>query len=301
MTLIPTPIISLSLGTPNNPTIPPPIHPTTTRRRALVVTVSTIATALTTTPTPSTAATPTTPPVPLTLPRATALVTLNLSINRSATSRPLRIELYGDETPASVAFFASLASGTLRAPCAIPDTTDGIDATSTETCLEYKDKDVGYSNSQVWRLVPDRRIDFGRVDSIFAGRIPPTIPVERRTTSSGAITPSTGGAVSIRRGGGAFEFTIAPPNAIKPNNLAKEDLVVVGKVLDGEDMAFLEEMYGIPTRKDIVGFGDVPPLGDGNLKRACEFTTPSKTCAQFKPLKRIVVVGAEVVALGEEL
>ena len=64
-------------------------------------------------------------------------------------------------------------------------------------------------------------------------------------------------------------------------------------------MILLEEMYGIPTRRDIVGFGDVPPLGDANLKRACELTSQSKTCA--KPLKRIVVVGAEVVALGEEL
>ena len=66
-------------------------------------------------------------------------------------------------------------------------------------------------------------------------------------------------------------------------------------------MEFLEEMYSILTRRDIVGFEDVPPLGDGNLKRACEFTSPSKTCVQFKHLKRIVVVGAEVVVLGEEL
>jgi len=66
---------------------------------------------------------------------------------------------------------------------------------------------------------------------------------------------------------------------------------------DGESMAFLTELYSIPTRKDIIGIGDVPPLGDGNLKRACEFTSPSKTCAQFKPLKRIVVVGASVEAL----
>ena len=66
-------------------------------------------------------------------------------------------------------------------------------------------------------------------------------------------------------------------------------------------MILLEEMYGIPTRRDIVGFGDVPPLGNVNLKRACEFTSLSKTCAHIKHLKRIVVVGAEVVALGEEL
>ena len=38
-------------------------------------------------------------------------------------------------------------------------------------------------------------------------------------------------------------------------------------------MILLDEMYGIPTRRDIVGFGDVPPLGDANLKRACEFTS----------------------------
>lgn len=153
---------------------------------------------------------------------------------------------------------------------------------------------MGYVNSQVWRLVPDRRIDFGRVDSIFSARVPPTIPVERRAGDGGGITPSTRGAVSIRRGGGAFEFTIAPPNGSP--TLSKEDLVVVGRVVE-DDMAFLEEIHAIPTRRDIVGFGDVPPLGAKNLKRACEFTAPDRTCAQFKPLKRIVIVGASVVAV----
>merc|ERR1740124_189752 len=70
--------------------------------------------------------------------------------------------------------------------------------------------------------------------------------------------------------------------------------VVVGRVIE-DDMAFLDEIHAIPTRRDIISIGDVPPLG-GNFARACDFTSPDKTCAQFKPLKKIMVVTSSVAA-----
>lgn len=215
---------------------------------------------------------------PQMMPQVTSLVTLDLSIARGP-SKPLRIELFEDESPASAKFFSSLASGTLRAECA--------NDANLEVCEEYSGMDVGYKGSQVWRLVPNKRIDFGRVDSMFASRIPPTISAERNS----ALKASTRGAVSVKRGGGAFEFTVAPEYN---KALEKEDLIVVGRVAEG-DMAFLNTINSIPTRKDIVKIGDVPPLG-ANFARACDFTAPDSTCAQFKPLKRIAVTEVSVAS-----
>jgi len=214
-------------------------------------------------------------------------------VARSRTSRPLRIELYGDDAPASVAFFSALCAGTLRAPC---DAALDYESTAADVCRENVGRDVGYVGSQCWRLVPGRRIDFGRVDSAFSSRIPPVLASERRPEYENGLTASSAGAVSMRRGGGAFEFTVSPSDD-KNSFLAKEDLVLLGRVTE-DSMPFLKEIENFPTRKDIVTVGGVPPLGDASLVRACDFTAPSRTCAQFKPLVRIIVVGISVEPLG---
>ena len=136
-----------------------------------------------------------------TSPQVTALVTLDLSIARGPSS-PLRIELFGDAAPASVEFFSRLASGTLQAKC-----TENIEA-----CQEFQGVDVGYKGSQLWRLVPNKRVDFGRVDSMFASRIPPTFAVER----NGDLKPSTRGAVSVKRGG-ERSSSLWHPHTTKPS------------------------------------------------------------------------------------
>ena len=151
-------------------------------------------------------------------------------------------------------------------------------------CLDAQGVDVGFANSQLWRLVPDKRVDFGRVDSSFSARVPPTFAEE-----TNALRASAKGNVSVKRGGGAFEFTVAPANS---PGLDREDLVVVGRVAPA-DLPFLDALNAIPTKKDLVSIGDVPPLGK-SFARACEYSSPDPTCAQFKPLKRIMVVGSSV-------
>ena len=151
--------------------------------------------------------------------------------------------------------------------------------------MDAQGVDVNLVNSQMWRLVPDKRVDFGRIDSSFAAREPPSFPAE----SGGDLRPSQRGAVSVKRGGGAFEFTITP----KTNpGLDKEELVAIGRVLD-EDLPVLDALNAIPAKKDLVSLGDVPPLGS-KIARACEYANPDATCAQFKPLKRVVVSGVSV-------
>lgn len=227
---------------------------------------------------------------PASSPKVKALVTLNVSIARGP-SRPLRIELFQDSPAAAVGFFSSLAEGTLKAPCAMGDNPN------IEICEEYQSINVGYKGSQLWRLVPNKRMDFGRVDSMFASRIPPTIArssEEEQTNNDGFMNkPSTRGAVSIKRGGGAFEFTVTP--AYNPSlDSDKEDLVVVGRIAT-DDLSFIDEINAIVVRKDIVTVVDVPPLG-AKFARACDFTAPDSTCAQFKPLRKIIVTETTVVA-----
>lgn len=123
------------------------------------------------------------------------------------------------------------------------------------------------------------------MDSMFTSRIPPIIVAEDNSSVIG-IRPSTRGAVSIKRGGGAFEFTVTP--MYNPSlDSDKEDLVVVGRIAE-EDLPFMDEINAIPVRRDVVKMGDVPPLG-AKFARACDFTAPDSTCAQYKPLKKIIV------------
>ena len=129
-------------------------------------------------------------------------------------------------------------------------------------------------NSQMWRLVPDKRVDFGRIDSSFAAREPPSFPAE----AGGDLRPSQRGAVSVKRGGGAFEFTITP----KTNpGLDKEELVC-NRAGPGRGPAGLGRPERHSREKDLVSLGDVPPLGS-KIARACEYANPDATCAQFKP------------------
>lgn len=225
-------------------------------------------------------------------PVATALVTLDLSIAR-APADPLRIAVYGGDAPESAAYFLALARGTLRCECAGA----GDDARflardaakkrlGERACLDAQGPDTSLVGSSLWRLVPDKRLDFGRLDSSFSGRDPPTFAAE----TNGDLRASDRGAVSVRRGGGAFEFTIAP--GYSPG-LDREDLVVVGRVVD-EDLGVLDALNAIPSKRDFAMIGDVPPLG-GTFARACEYTSFDPTCAQFKPLKKIVVARAGVV------
>mmetsp|Transcript_50424 Transcript_50424/g.56267 ORF Transcript_50424/g.56267 Transcript_50424/m.56267 type:complete len:152 (-) Transcript_50424:248-703(-) len=107
------------------------------------------------------------------------------------------------------------------------------------------------------------------------------------------LKPSTRGMVSMKRGGGAFEFTVTP--VYNPAlDRDTEDLIVVGRIADEESMALIDDINTIPTRKDVVKLGEVPPLGS-NFARACDFAAPDPTCNQFRPLKRIIVTDSTFV------
>ena len=131
--------------------------------------------------------------------------------------------------------------------------------------------------SSIFRVVPDYRIDFGRVASRFANRDPQPFPEERTEYRQ------TRGAVSVKRGGGAFEFTIAPRDNPALDN---EDLVVIGYVIPAS-LPTLDALNSIPSKRSPFDL-NVPPLGS-SFARACEYSSPDPTCAQFKPLRKVSI------------
>ena len=247
----------------------------------------------------------------------TSIVTFNLSIARGP-AKPLRIEVFGDSSD-EAQFFTRLAAGTVHAACrpepetsppAEEDTVIDENAELPFKCTDSESVPVSYQGSQLWRLVPNKRIDFGRVDSMFASRIPPTFSSAASSKPNPTMmAPSTKGAVSMKRNGGAFEFTITP--SYNPAlDSEKEDLIVIGRVMmtnekkegnanesDGSSSMDFVTMLNtkIPTRKDLSDRKgtNVPPLGS-KFARACNFSEPNTTCAQFKPIGRIVVTDVSV-------
>lgn len=219
---------------------------------------------------------------------------LNLELAIGNEKANLNIELFREAAPASVNFLLAFARGELKAPCAEQPEFD-IAAPSrvkmnqlkiSRQCLDEQESDVTLEGSSVWRILPHRRIDFGRVASRFAAREPPQLPEETNNLRHKR------GAVSVRRGGGAFEFTVAPDD----NELLdskSENLVVVGQIADAS-LPVLDLLGDLPTKGasfDVGNSPSVPPLGT-KFARACEYGSPNPTCASFKPLRKVIVTRA---------
>lgn len=79
----------------------------------------------------------------------------------------------------------------------------------------------------MWRITP-RRIDAGQVRGKWAGRVPPLHP----TTESPSLSHDAAGLVSVKRGGGSFDFGITTA----PDAAADADSIVIGKVVEGREV-----------------------------------------------------------------
>jgi cyclophilin family peptidyl-prolyl cis-trans isomerase len=132
---------------------------------------------------------------------------------------------------------------------------------------------VSYAYSQAWRIVKDVRVDLGRVKQIDELNQSPGTPQrqialievpENRDVND--IAHSVAGAVSVRRGGGAFEFSVNPQPAEVGSELDLED-IVIGRVLEGMDT--IEAINRVPTNQKTPrdGFRKVGKvIGDGRAK-----------------------------------
>jgi hypothetical protein len=123
---------------------------------------------------------------------------------------------------------------------------------------------------QVWRITP-RRIDAGQVRGKWAGRVPPSHP----STESASLSHDARGLVSVRRGGGSFDFGITTA----PDAAADAESIVIGRVVEGSEVRSGRGggQKGGQRREFVVGLG----RGDALLRPACH---PASIHTRFTPL-----------------
>ena len=168
-------------------------------------------------------------------PRVTSSARLRIAI-ADASPRALTVGLYGEAAPKSVALFQGLCAGTLGSG-------------------------LTYSGSSVTRIERDKLILGG---SLAAGS---TRSVSRVIDANGyirseminraddfanddtnALLHDRAGLISLRRGGGAFEFALTP--AANPELDATR--IVIGEILDDDDgasLSLIAELNDLPTRQ----------------------------------------------------
>ena len=93
------------------------------------------------------------------------------------------------------------------------------------------------------------------------------------------LTHDEEGLVSVQRGGGKFDFTIAP----KPNKDLDESTIIIGKVVSG--METVNKINNVPVSKeDILGTkGSFSNVGKG-------FDPRAKMASVNRPLQKIKIV-----------
>ncbi len=161
----------------------------------------------------------------------------------------ITLGLFGDDAPTSVSSFLAAAGPGIRGRAG---------------------RVVGYKYSVGSRVSAGKYVEMGRVKQIDAlnqsagtpqRQIRQVLPPENRETNN--LSHDDRGVVSLKRGGGAFEFniTLAKVPELDNNN------IVVGRLLEGDEV--LERLGNVPTNKKTVrdGFRNVgKAIGDARAK-----------------------------------
>ena len=204
--------------------------------------------------------------------------------DQAAAEGRIVIGLYGKDAPETTSLFRELFAGTLAAECQEMS----LEAATQRELLQKKqpfkqckaaeDKPVNLEDSQVWRILADERIDFGRLKGKFLLREAPEIQ------EANTLTHDRAGVVSAKKGGGAFEFAVTPG----PNTKMDDKNVVFGQVLEGFDLVAKLNMTPVKKFVGNVGEKEDATATDG----ACYYGSKNAFCGANKPLQRITVVRA---------
>ena len=216
-------------------------------------------------------------------PRITGRAAIGITIG-NAEPRTLTIGLFGDAAPKSVALFESLCRG------------------SNPDGLTYRD-------STGTRVEKDRAIVLGHLSSGSAQRIDREIDATGYVRSTlvnladaytnddaNELSHDRAGLVSMRRGGGEFEFVLTPA----ANPALDASRVVVGEVIAGADV--LAALNAVPARKpsseNEVG-GLIYALGAYDESKYLAVAKAggdprSRIDQAYRPLQKIRIVSAEM-------
>jgi cyclophilin family peptidyl-prolyl cis-trans isomerase len=203
------------------------------------------------------------------------------------------IGLFGVDAPTAASVFKELVAGTLKVPCQeLPDDEQMIQRSELARKQAYKncegatDQPVTYAYSQVWRVLTGRRIDAGAVAGKFALRAAPTT----LKTEAAGLSHDQPGLLSVRRGGGTFDFALTA--AATPEY--DDDFAVIGRVLDEESLTSVRYLASVPVVKAADAFGQ----GEGSSasrEKACAYGSPNAYCAQLKPLRKVTLQRASLL------
>ena len=295
-------------------------------------------TPVTTPPAPSTvppstaaaAAGTTTPPIGLVTDKVyvevAGLVPGTASAEMSTTQR-IVFGLYGKEAPRCVAQLKQLFDTTstgLPAPCKPLQTDFLIQREQLEankvyrSCTEtVQNVGVSYAYSQIWRIIPQERIEFGAVAGKFIAREFPTWTeapngprnnkdyiVATSAVSTSAAAPSKY-IMAVRRGNDSgFGFTVfanTGEQELSQNDDFLDNYIVVGKVMEEttteasslSSQEVLAQINNVSVVTSAKGINYMGLVGGGNTKKnapnkSCRYGGPMY-CNENKPLQKLTL------------
>jgi len=160
------------------------------------------------------------PPTPATAPRISDRCYLDMELNGKLLGRVV-VGLWGEEAPTSVQTFAQLCGKTY--PGGLSYAYSAMSKVFPNQ-LVVLGKITGDGTKKV-----DKKIDeTGRVRVTYTDRA----TYETANTDSPSTSHSSEGLVSVRRGGGTFEFGVT----LQPMPDLDRDYIVIGQVLEGMDV-----------------------------------------------------------------
>ena len=207
---------------------------------------------------------------------------------------PVVIGLFGKDAPQAVSIFKQLCAGELPASCPteidlsqeVMERTKQSKKASLRGCQGSESLRVTYAYSQVWSVQKGKRIGAGALQGKFVMRVPPTTPL----TESSALSHDAAGLLSVRRGGGTFDFGLT--TGATPEDDA--EFAVIGRVLEGADsLAALDAVTVVKAADAFNLDGGLDPKG--SRSKVCEYANPQPFCAQGKPLRKITLLRAAVL------
>lgn len=229
-----------------------------------------------------------------------------LSASASAeTGKTQRIVLglFGNDAPSSVKRL-KLLHGTsgpgLPAPCKPLKEDFLIQREQLEankiyrSCIEGQDKGVTYDYAQIWRIIKDERIDFGSLSGKFNAREYPTWAEKSYAKASDYTAGSSSKyLVAVRKGSDSgFGYTLFPTSTARSNQDFLENYMVVGSVLEGEDVVDQINSVSVVASAKSLNYMSIVGGGSGSKsnapKKDCRYGGPMY-CNENKPLTKLTM------------
>lgn len=170
------------------------------------------------------------------------------------------------------------------------------------SCVEGQKRGVTYDYAQIWRIIKDERIDFGSLSGKFNAREYPTWAEKSVQNASDYVGSSSTTLpadckylVAVRKGSDSgFGYTLFPTATVQSNQDFLENYIVVGRVLEGEDVVDqINNISVVASAKSlnymsIVGGGGSGSKNNNAPKKDCRYGGPMY-CNENKPLTKLTM------------